>query len=123
MRLSGRYGNNTKIPSHGGQNLTFTGNVSFNNVNPRGFNYVFPLNAFVPFMFQPGAIYRGGEATSIGHQPFNYNVGANVAYSTPTLMDYAFKPSFRGTQSAASFSISQQAMSQLLQQRSINSGR
>lgn len=92
---------------------------SFNKTEVRKFTYVFPVVKYAPAMFQPGPVYRGGEAAQIGHQPWNFSQ-VWTAYSTPKQMDYAYKHGYRGTQSTASYQVAQTTMYQLLQMRSIN---
>lgn len=121
MRMSGHSSNISKLPPHTGPQLQFIEEQpSFNKVSRTEFTYVFPVSAYCPAFFQPGPVYRGGEAAQIGHQSWNFSQ-IWTAYSTPKQMDWAYKPGYRGTQSAASFQVAQQAMFQMLQMRSINS--
>lgn len=125
MRLLRRSGINngvSHLPPKTGPVLGFIEEQpSFNKTDVVRFNYVFPVSKYSPAQFQPGPVYFGGEAAQIGHQPFNFT-DAWTAYSTPQQMDWSYKPSYKGTQSAASYLVSQQAMSRLLALRSINSG-
>lgn len=112
----------TKMPPHGGVPLSFvhTG-IKETAGLPESFNYIAPVVKYSPAAFQPGPVYRSGRAAAIGHQPWNFSQ-AWTAYSTPSQMDWAYGPIFKGTQSAASFAVAQNAISQMLQLRSINSG-
>lgn len=110
----------TKLPPHGGQMLGFihTG-IKETAGLPEAFNYVAPVVKYSPACFQPGPVYRSGLAAAVGHQPWNWS-DRWTAYSTPSQMDWAYGPIFKGTQSAASFAVAQNAISQMLQLRSIN---
>jgi len=114
-------GKTTRMPAHPGQPLDFTRNQNFDM--GRGFadsfNYIAPVVKYAPAQFQPGPSYRGGEAAAIGNQPWNFS-DQWTGYSTPSQMAWAYQPGYRGTQSAASFALAQQAMMQLLQLRSVN---
>ena len=114
-----------KLPPHPGQVLMFEnfqgGNFKLGRGLPDSFNYIAPTPKYAPAQFQPGPVYYGGEAASIGNQPWNFSQ-VWTAYSTPKQMDWAYKKAYRGTQSAASFALAQQSMAQLLALRSINSG-
>lgn len=116
-------GGSTKLPPMTGPQLGFIEEQpSFNKTDITKFSYVFPVVKYSPAMFQPGPVYRGGEAAQIGHQPWNFSQ-VWTAYSTPRQMDWSFVPSYKGTQSAASYQVAQQTMYQMLQLRSINNGR
>lgn len=111
----------TKMPPHPGQLVGFTGGQGQNLVghNKQEFTYIAPVVKYSPAMFQPGPVYWEGLPAKIGHQPWNWS-DVWTAYSTPSQMDFAYGPSFKGTQSAASFAIAQQAISNMLALRSIN---
>lgn len=111
----------TKLPAHPQVQLDFYGKESFNDVHARMFDYVFPVVKYAPAHFQPGPVYYDPIAWRVGHQSWNFSQ-VWTAYSTPKQMDYHFVPSYKGSQSAASFAVAQNAMSQLLAMRSINSG-
>jgi hypothetical protein len=110
----------SRMPPHPYQPVGFTNgqNLQINEV--QRFNYVAPVVKYSPAMFQPGPVYSGGIASAIGHQPWNWS-DVWTAYSTPSQMDFAYGHSFKGTQSTASFAIAQQAISNMLALRSINS--
>lgn len=110
----------SSMPAHPGQPLDFvkTGIKESTGI-PESFNYIAPVVKYAPAEFQPGPVYRGGLATAVGHQPWNFT-DAWTAYSTPAQMDYAYVASYKGSQSAASYAVAQQAISQLLALRSIN---
>lgn len=114
----------TKLPPHGGHYLDWVRKSGLRVGLGIGdeFNYVAPVVKYSPAAFQPGPVYISGLAAAVGHQPFNYQQPW-VAYSTPKQTDYSFFPSYKGSQSAASYAISQRSMSQLLAMRSVNSGR
>lgn len=121
LRSSGINHKPISLPPHTGPELAFEEeHPSFNKVDIRRFDYIFPVVKYAPAHFQPGPVYFGGEAAQIGNQPWNFSQ-VWTAQSTPKQMDWAFKPSFKGTQSAAAIQVAQQAMSQLLAMRSINS--
>lgn len=71
---------------------------------------------YAPAQFQPGPVYRGGEAAAIGHQPWNFT-DAWTAYSQPHTLAPVYLQSYKGSQSAATYSVAQQAMALLLNQR------
>lgn len=121
LRYSGQRGRNNKLPPHTGPQLQFTGeiNPSFNKTDIVGFNYIFPLPKYAPAHFQPGPVYFGGEASAIGKQPYNYQ-NPFPAMMTPGLVNWTFMHVGKGTQSAASYQIAQQAMYNLLAMRGIN---
>lgn len=110
----------TKMPPHPGQMVGFTNgpNLVINDVQK--FTYVAPVVKYSPAMFQPGPVYWEGLPAKIGHQPWNWS-DVWTAYSTPSQMDFAYGPAFKGSQSTASFAIAQQAISNMLALRSINS--
>jgi len=114
-------GKTSRMPPHPGQALMFVRDTNLETGSrlPESFNYIAPVVKYAPAQFQPGPVYRSGLAASIGHQPWNFT-DAWTAYSTPSQMDWAYSPGYRGTQSAASYALSQQAMMQLLQLRSVN---
>lgn len=114
----------TRMPAHSGQPLNFEvdSGLRMGSRLPESFNYIAPVCKYSPAMFQPGPVYRGGEAASIGKQPWNFSQ-VWTAYSTPSQMSWAYGPSYKGTQSTASYAVSQQAMANLLAMRSINAGR
>lgn len=123
LKITGHIHGPTKLPPHGGQLLEFTrnANLQVGSGFGDGFTYVFPVVKYSPASFQPGPVYWEGLLPKIGHQPYNFDQ-IWTAYSTPKQMDWTTKPSYKGTQSAASYALSQQTISQLLQLRSINSG-
>jgi hypothetical protein len=119
MKRTGFSQGATKLPSHGGQPLNFTRNTGLqlgSGLND-GFNYVAPVVKYAPAQFQPGPVYRSGEAARVGHQPYNFDQKW-VAYSTPRQTDYKYIPSYKGTQSTASYSLAQNTMSRLISMRS-----
>lgn len=124
MRRTGLSQGATKLPPHGGQPLEFTRktNLQLGQGLNDGFNYIAPVVKYSPAAFQPGPVYRSGLASSIGHQPYNF-YQTWTAYSTPKQTDYTFLPSYKGTQSTASYSLAQNTMSRLLSMRSSNNAR
>jgi len=110
----------TKMPPHPGQALSFTKGNNLVNNTIQSFTYVAPVVKYSCASSQPGPVYRGGEAAAIGNQPWNFSQ-VWTAYSTPSQMDWAYSAGYKGTQSAASFALAQNAISQLLALRSINS--
>lgn len=124
MKRAGLSQGATKLPAHGGQPLDFTRKVNLLTGLglPDGFNYIAPVVKYSPAAFQPGPVYVGGLASPIGHQPYNFDQ-IWTAYSTPKQMDYASVPSYKGSQSTASYSMAQNTMSRLIYMRSVNNAR
>lgn len=114
----------TPLPAHPEQDLypVRDANLRVGKGLAESFNYVFPVSKYCPANFQPGPVYRGGEAAAIGNQPYLFDQ-SNVGKHTPSIMDWKTLPVFKGTQSAASFAIAQQTMYQMIALRSINAGR
>lgn len=121
MKRAGISHGPTILPPHGGQPLDFKrdGGLRVGSGLPDGFNYVFPVVKYSPAAFQPGPVYRSGIASSIGHQPYNFQQ-IWTAYSTPKQTDYTFLPSYKGSQSTASYSLAQNTMSRLINMKGNN---
>lgn len=111
----------TKLPCH------YPPTVNFVNNQPRrmeaglsdSFTYIAPVVKYSPAAFQPGPVYRGGEAAAIGHQPYNWT-DQWTAYQTPHYWSMNNMQVYRGSQSSASFSVAQNAMAMLLNRSSSN---
>lgn len=112
-------GSITKLPSHPQPQLDWQEEP--NKVLARGmkdsFTYIAPVVKYSPAGLQPGPVYRGGEAAAIGHQPFNYT-DAWTAYSQPHVPNLKYMQMYKGSQSAASYAVAQNAIALLLAQRS-----
>lgn len=111
----------TKMPPHTGTQLAWTEDAGLKTGMgmQTGFTYVAPVVKYSPAAAQPGPVYWTCDATKVGHQPWNFSQ-VWTAYSTPSQMDWAYSAGYKGTQSAASFALAQNAISQLLALRSIN---
>lgn len=120
LKMSGARSKITGLPPHTGPVIQFIEEQpSFNKTDITRFSYIAPVVKYAPAHFQPGPVYFGGEAAQIGHQPWNFTQEW-TAYNTPKQMDWSFKPAYKGSQSAASYQVAQQAIAQLLSMRSIN---
>lgn len=109
----------TPMPSHPQPNLDFTQNANrrMGSFFHDSFTYIAPLPKYAPAQFQPGPVYRGGEAAAIGHQPYNWT-DQWTAYQTPRYWQQVNLQVYKGSQSTASFSVAQNAIAMLLAQRS-----
>lgn len=110
----------TRLPSHPQPQLGWASDD--NKVLGRGlkdsFTYIAPVVKYAPAEFQPGPVYRGGEAATHGHQPFNWS-DTWTAYSQPRIPNIKYLQVYKGSQSAASYAVAQRAVSMMLQQRGL----